>query len=161
MVEFIPIESHELSKVEKLEKRPFWKRLLLSYRDLLRSYGELQSMYEELKYETEKNYISRVDHFDKINVLSKTIQRQTESKKQKISKEKHLERINSLNEVIKDREKARLQSKAENHILRERINAFENILSNYDNDFRDKIRDTEYRDLYSLFGYDKSKWNQE
>jgi hypothetical protein len=118
-------------------------------------------MYEELKYETEKNYISRGKFFEKVNALNKTIQKQAEVKGNQISRQKHLERINNLNEVIKDRENARLQSKAENHILRERVNAFENILSNYDNDFRDKIRDTEYRDLYSLFNYDKTKWNKE
>lgn len=160
MVGLIPIESQELSFIEKLEKRPFWIRLLLSYRDLLQSYGELQSMYEELKYETEKNYISRDKYFEKVNILSKTIQKQALIKRERISKEKHLERVNNLNEVIKDRENARLQSKAENHVLRERVNIFENILSNYDNDFRDKIRDTEGKELYSLFGYDKSKWNQ-
>lgn len=160
MPKFTPIESQELSTIERLEKRPFWKRLLLSYRDLLQSYGELQSMYEELKYETDKDYISRDKYFEKVNILSKTIQKQALIKRERIPKEKHLERINNLNEVIKDRENARLQSKAENHVLRERVNIFENILSNYDNDFRDKIRDTEGKELYNLFGYDKSKWNQ-
>ena len=160
MPNITPIESQELSFIEKLEKRPFWKRLLLSYRDLLQSYGELQSMYEELKYETDKDYISRGKFFEKVNALNKTIQKQATVKGGQISKEKHLERINNLNEVIKDRENARLQSKAENHVLRERVNIFENILSNYDNDFRDKIRDTEGKELYCLFGYDKSKWNQ-
>lgn len=159
MTEFTPIENCEFSKVERLEQRPFWKRLLLSYRDLLQSYGELQSMYEELKHETEKNYILKSVFFEKVNTLNKIIQKRAEVKGNQISKEKHLDRINNLNEVIKDRENARLQSKAENHVLRERVSVLENILSNYDNDFRDKIRSTEHKDLYSLLGYDKSKWN--
>ena len=79
MVEFISIESQELSKVERLEKRPFWKRLLLSYRDLLRSYGELQSMYEESKFEmSKKEYISKEEHLKKMNNLNEVIRKQAE-----------------------------------------------------------------------------------
>ena len=101
MPKFTPIESQELSTIERLEKRPFWKRLLLSYRDLLRAYGELQSDYEEAKF--------------------------IMSKKEYITKEKHLEKMNNLNEVIKkqaERNRILTQEKAE---LSERL--FERNLS--------------------------------
>ena len=101
MVEFTPIESQELSFIEKLEKRPFWVRLLKSYRDLLRAYGELQSDYEEAKF--------------------------VMSKKEYITKDKHLEKMNNLNEVIKkqaERNRILMQEKAE---LSERL--FERNLS--------------------------------
>ena len=85
-----PIESQELSTIEKLEKRPFWVRFLKSYRELLRAYGELQSDYEEAKF--------------------------VMSKKEYITKEKHLEKMNNLNEVIKkqaERNRILTQEKAE------------------------------------------------
>jgi tRNA(Ser,Leu) C12 N-acetylase TAN1 len=79
MQTFTPIESQELSRVEKLEQRPFWKRLLLSYRDLLRLYGELQSMYEESKFEmSKKQYITKEEHLKKMNNLNEVIQKQAE-----------------------------------------------------------------------------------
>ena len=158
MVGFTPIESQELSFIEKLEKRPFWKRLLLSYRDLLRSYGELQSMYEELKYETEKKYISREKHLEKMENLNKIIKRQAESNRQ-------------LNQMLLETGSNGLHNqenwltrnknlKTANHELRNRVGVFENIVSYYNRDLLNKIRESSNEEIYLLFGYDKSKWNQ-
>ena len=156
--EFIPIESQELSKVERLEQRPFWKRLLLSYRDLLQSYGELQSMYEELKYEAEKKYIPKDKHLEKMENLNKIIKRQAESNRQ-------------LNQMLLETGSNGLHNntewlnrnknlKATNHTLRERVSVFESIVSYYNRDLLNKIRKSSNEEIYLLFGYDKSKWEQ-
>lgn len=80
MPNITPMESQELSTIERLEKRPFWVRLLKSYRELLRAYGELHSDYEESKYEmSKKEYIAKDKHLEKMNNLNEVIRKQAES----------------------------------------------------------------------------------